>query len=469
MLRPITLLALLVVLGVLGNNCSNSENSAQAKATNPEKNYEEFCSSCHGEKMDAFVDRDWKHGKNDSDLFKSIKHGYANEGMPSFDSAFTDNEISDLTKYLIKGIENVERFWFKDSIRSNVFSSEGLTVKLDTVIKGIDVPWSMAFLPNGEMLVTERGGKLYRVSSGRKLQEISGVPPVIAEGQGGLLDVILHPDFKNNSTIYLSFSKGTRENKKLSATTAIVKARLEGNSLKNVQEIFEALPYSELQYHYGGRMVFGNDGYLYFSVGDRGKENENPQSLKSQGGKMHRIKEDGSIPSDNPYVNNTNAAPSVYSYGHRNPQGVTKNPKTGEIWTHEHGPRGGDEINISQKGKNYGWPVICFGINYNGKILTKDTAKEGMEQPLLYWLPSIGPSGIAFVEGDRYPAWKNDLLVGSLRYRYLERVQLNGTKVEKQEFLVKDIGRVRDVRMGPDGYIYVAVELPGAIFRLIPQ
>jgi glucose/arabinose dehydrogenase len=475
MVKAFGFISILSALGIIANNHFTAPSEKDQPAVlnyspmaTPEENYRNFCSGCHGEKMDAFVDRKWKHGKTAQDLFKAIKLGYPDEGMPGFDSAFTDDQISDLVDYIITGIQNVSKYDFKDSLRSNIFKSQSMTVKLDTVISGINVPWGMAFLPHGEMLVTDRGGKLYRVDSKRKMHEISGVPQVVAEGQGGLMDVELHPDFKNNSVVYLSYSMGKTSDKGALATTAIMKAKLKGNALVDGKNIFEAQPFFRTRHHYGSRMEFGKDGYLYFTVGDRGNHNQFPQNLDSHPGKVHRIKDDGSIPSDNPFVKDTGALASIFSYGHRNLQGMTRHPQTGDIWTHEHGPRGGDEINIIKKGRNYGWPVISYGINYDGTVLTSKTSMKGMEQPLHYWIPSIGPSGMAFVTGKRYKAWQGHLLVGSLRFKYLNLCRISGNKVVKEEILLKNIGRVRDVRMGPDGYIYVSVENPGAIFRLIP-
>jgi glucose/arabinose dehydrogenase len=326
----------------------------------------------------------------------------------------------------------------------------------------------MAFLPNGDMLVTERSGKFYRVTKGKSLQIISGVPEVLNEGQGGLMDVELHPDFKNNNLIYLSYSKPQKNTNEVLSTTAVMRAVLKGNEIVQQKIIYEALPYEKTKHHYGCRLEFGKDGYLYFSVGDRGNQNKNPQDISNSLGKIHRIKDDGSIPADNPFVNTPNAVASIYSYGHRNPQGLALNPQTGEIWSNEHGPRGGDEVNLITKGANYGWPVISYGISYDATTFTKKTQMESMEQPLLYWVPSIAPSGMAFVKGGKYKSWEGDALIGSLRFNYLNLCKIKDNKIVSEEILLKNIGRMRDVRVSPDGYIYVAVEKPGAIFRLVP-
>jgi aldose sugar dehydrogenase len=466
------LLSLIVSFGFVGNlhffTSAGKRGAKNDTNRDPQKNYADYCSGCHGEKMNAFVDRKWKYGNSDPALFKTIKYGHPDAGMPSFQAAFTDKEINELVNYIKKGIENVKRYDFEEPVKSNVFKTKSLTIRLDTVAKGIQVPWGMAFLPNGDMLITERGGKMYRVTKDKALHNINGVPQVVAEGQGGIMDIALHPDFKKNHFVYFSYALGKSTDSGLLVTTAIAKARLEGNSLLDVKNIFVALPYSKTRHHYGGRLAFDKNNFLYITVGERGNEKQNPQSLKNDLGKVHRIKDDGTIPTDNPFVHIKGAKPSIYSYGHRNPQGAVIHPITETIWTNEHGPRGGDEINIIHKGKNYGWPAITYGINYNGRIITNKTALPGMEQPLHYWIPSIAPSGMAFVTGERYKGWKGHLLIGSLRFKYLNLCQIKGNKVINEEILFKNIGRVRDVRMGPDGYIYISVENPGAVFRLVP-
>ncbi|WP_276496833.1 PQQ-dependent sugar dehydrogenase [Pontibacter litorisediminis] len=431
--------------------------------------YISYCSGCHGEELEAFADRKWKHGSADEDLFKAIKHGYPDEGMPAFAETFTDEQIKELVAYIQQGIKEIKAYDFgEEKTVAAVQQSEQQQFRLDTVVTGLDVPWGMAFLPGGDMLITDRSGTLYRHSKEQKLQKVEGSPQVLAQGQGGLLDVELHPDFAQNNIIYLSYSAVKEEGGSTLSTTAVMRAKLNGTKLSEQQVIFEALPYSKTRHHYGSRLEFDKDGYLYISVGDRGNHDENPQDLARHAGKVHRVKDDGSIPSDNPFVNRQGAVASTFSYGHRNIQGMARHPQTGEIWTHEHGPRGGDEVNVAEKGKNYGWPVISYGINYNGTVLTELTKKEGMEQPLHYWVPSIGPSGMAFVTGSRYKNWAGDLMVGSLRFQFLSRLEMDGEKILGEEKLLKNIGRVRDVKMGPDGFLYVAVETPGTIYRLMP-
>ena len=478
MLKNISLLligaTLTIVLFAFKN--TNTETTQQEQNedetfTKAAINYQTYCGGCHGEKMNAFVDRDWRHGKTREDLFKAIKVGYHNEGMPAFDSAFNNNEIYELSDYIITGIKNVDRYTSSEKPTSNIFKTESITIRLDTVLKGLQSPWGMAFLPKKEMLVTDKNGKLYHVKKDGSTSFVTGVPEVLYRSQGGLFDIVLDPGFANNQLVYISYSKFKKEGTETFSTTAILKARFENDQLLDGKDIFVAKPWSKSTIHYGARLQFGKDGYLYFSVGERGNEKENPQQIKGNDlGKIHRIKSDGSIPESNPFVGVAGANASIFSFGHRNPQGLTIKPNTNQLWDNEHGPRGGDEINIVESSKNYGWPIITYGINYNGKPMAPDTktAKDGLEQPLHQWTPSIGPSGLLFVAGKRYKGWEGNLLSGAMRFQYLNRSVLENNKVVKEEILFKNIGRVRNISMGPDGYLYMSVESPGIVYRLTP-
>lgn len=472
MIRSVALLTVIALFGLFISlsftRPGSKTNAVNGSFKDPASNYKEYCSGCHGEEMNAFVDRKWKHGSTDEDLFKAIKVGYHDEGMPGFDTAFTDKEITELVQYIKTGIKNVDRYKFTDKVTSNIFKTASLTIRLDTVVKGLNSPWGMAFLPGGDMLVTDKKGSMYRVDKSGNKNMIEGMPEVVAEGQGGLMDVILHPQFKKNSYVYISYSLGKKTDEGVLATTAIARAKLSGNKLSGVENIFIAEPYSKTRHHYGSRMLFAKDGYMYVTVGERGNEKGNPQNLNSHLGKVHRIKDDGSIPADNPFIGTASARPSIYSYGHRNQQGSVFHPQTGALWAHEHGPRGGDEINIVERQKNYGWPLTSYGINYNGVTITDKTTMEGIQAPVHYWTPSIGPSGMTFVQGNRYKGWEGALLVGSLRFKYLNLCKVSGSKIISEEILFKNIGRVRDVRMAPDGFIYMAVESPGIVYRLVP-
>lgn len=336
---------------------------------------------------------------------------------------------------------------------------------LQPIVEGLNIPWGMAFLPDGSLLVTEKEGNLIHVKNNSKTI-IKGVPEVYLRGQGGLLDIALHPNYKDNGWIYLTYALA--DGLGSGGNTALMRAKIDNNTLVSHELLYKATPNTTKGVHFGSRITFDNDGYLYFSIGDRGDHDLNPQDLSRDGGKIYRLHDDGQIPVDNPFFNTSDAKKAVYSYGHRNPQGMIKHPETGAIWTHEHGPKGGDEINIIQKGKNYGWPIITYGINYSGTPITDVTEMEGMEQPLYYWVPSIAPSGMAFVTSSVYPQWKGSLLVGSLSFQYLERLEIKDNKVVSREKLLVDIGRVRNVVQGPDGYIYVAIEGTG-IVKLVPK
>ncbi len=345
-----------------------------------------------------------------------------------------------------------------------------------TVAEGLETPWSMAFLPDGDMLVTERPGRLRVVRDGALLEApVAGVPEVVAQGQGGLLDVIPHPDFASNQLIYLSYSKPMSDRE--SGTTGVIRARFEGDALHDIEEVFEAN--SEGRGHYGSRLAFDADGYLFITVGDRqapprGNLAAHPaQDPTNHHGTLNRIHDDGRIPADNPFVDQPGMEPSIWSYGHRNQQGLAIHPESGDIWTTEHGPQGGDELNLIQPGINYGWPVVGYGVNYgSGSAIHEATMMEGMESPRHYWVPSIATSGLMFYTGDQFPEWQDNLFVGGLGGQQIARLTLDGQDIVAEETILQDMGRVRDVRQGPDGYIYVALEErggdPSPLVRLEP-
>jgi len=339
----------------------------------------------------------------------------------------------------------------------------------NVVTEGIKVPWGMAQLNHHDILVTDRSGQLRLVRDGKlQAQEISGLPEIDARGQGGLLDVVLHPQFEQNNWIYITYS--SPEGKGSGSNTALMRAELnlKAMRLENQTVLYKGEDNTTKGQHFGSRIVFDDHGYVYFSIGDRGARDVKPQSLALDGGKIYRLHEDGRIPTDNPFVDSAKfpeAKAATYSYGHRNPQGLAKHPLTGDIWSHEHGPRGGDEVNLIQAGVNYGWPVISYGINYSGTSFTDLTEKEGMAQPLHYWTPSIAPSGMVFVTSDKYPQWQGKLLVGSLKFDYLVLLDVADNKVTNQAAILKGVGRVRSLMQGKDGYLYVGVD-GGAIKRI---
>ncbi|MEM8929054.1 MAG: PQQ-dependent sugar dehydrogenase [Bacteroidota bacterium] len=350
-------------------------------------------------------------------------------------------------------------------VDQTIRSPEKEAVVAELIVPNLEIPWGFDFFPDGSLLITEKSGKLIHFKYGKR-NEIKGLPEIKVQGQGGLMDVKLHPDFKDNQWIYLSYS--SPEGPGRGANTAIMRARLGENQLTDQKVLYKGSPNSSKPYHFGSRIEFDDQGHLYFSIGDRGSRDENPQDISRDGGKIYRIHDDGSIPIDNPFVKRNGAKSAIFSYGHRNPQGMVKHPITGEIWIHEHGPRGGDELNIVKEGKNYGWPVITYGINYSGTKITDETSRPNMEQPLYYWVPSIAPSGLEIISSDNYPDWKGNVLAGSLVFQYLERLVLENDKVTYREKLLDGIGRVRSVKQGGDGYIYVGVEGKG-IYRLLPK
>lgn len=336
---------------------------------------------------------------------------------------------------------------------------------LENVVSDIAIPWGMTWLPDGSMLITEKSGILYHVKNGTKT-EVKNMPKVYNRGQGGLLDIALHPDYAKNGWIYMTYASSEGEGE--GGNTKLIRAKLQEGSLIQIESLYKATPNTTKGQHFGSRIVFDNEGYLYFSIGERGNNKENPQNITRDCGKIYRLNDDGSIPKDNPFVGQIGAKEAIYTFGNRNPQGMAKHPETGEIWAHEHGPKGGDEINIIKKGANYGWAIVTYGIDYDGTTISPLAEKPGVENPIYYWLPSIAPSGMAFVTGDRYPDWKGHLLVGSLKFQYLELVKLKGNAVIERQKIATDIGRIRNVAQGPDGFIYIAVEGKG-IFKIIPN
>lgn len=341
--------------------------------------------------------------------------------------------------------------------------------QLRTVALGLEYPWSLAFLPDGRMLVTERPGRLRIVGTdGALSRPLYGVPAVFAQGQGGLLDVVLDPAFERTHWIYLSYAEADAFGK---AGTAVARAVLEAEGLSQVEVIYRQTPKAGGGAHFGSRLVFGRDGTLFITQGERYTHRAEAQDLSTDYGKIVRINPNGSIPLDNPFVRDAKARPEIWSYGHRNVQGAAINPASGQLWTHEHGAKGGDEINRPEAGKNYGWPIITWGVDYDGSKIGEGTEKPGLEQPLHYWTPSIAPSGMAFYTGNAFPQWRGNLFVGSLKFGFLDRIELDGERVIAEHRLLTELReRIRDVRQGPDGFIYVLTDSPaGQLLRLEPK
>lgn len=436
--------------------------------------YLESCAACHGSKFEGglggnLADGQWKNGSSDSDIGRVISQGLPNLGMPAFEKTLSPEQIRSLVVFIREKEKSAAA-----QAAPPPQPKEGATVKsllhdykVETVIEGeLQTPWSLAFLPDGRQLVTERPGSLRMVDTHLLPEPISGTPTVIELGQGGLLDVAPSPDFANDGWIYLAFADPLAGEKK-SAMLKIVRGRIRDHAWTDEEVIFQASPefYSPAGIHFGSRMVF-DSGYLYFIIGERGGMME-AQDITRPNGKIYRVYPDGRIPTDNPFAAQKNAIPGIWSYGHRNPQGLAIDLRDHGLYATEHGPRGGDEFNIIRKGANYGWPVISHGMNYDGSPLTGITEKPGMEQPLVQWTPSIAACGLACYTGDKFPNWKYDFFAGGLRGE-LHRIRIQNEKAIADEVILSGLGRVRDVRSAPDGFIYIVLNQPDRIVRLVP-
>lgn len=347
------------------------------------------------------------------------------------------------------------------------------SIQVKTIVDKQEIIWGMDFLPDADLLFTEKRGKIYRYHQGT-VTEITGVPTVNTSGQGGLLDLKVHPDYASNGWIYCTYS-GTDINSK--GTLQLIRFKLNGNALSNIETLLSTSSPDSWFGHYGSRIAFDKAGFLYVSIGEGGpgsygdasSSNMNAQNVKAEWGKVHRLTADGKIPADNPILPGNTVPTTVYSYGHRNPQGLVYNPITNELWETEHGPKGGDELNIIQKGKNYGWPLVSYGVNYDGTTISASPTMNGVEPPIHTWTPSIAPSGLAIITSDKYKSWKGNALAGSLAFTHLTRLEIVNSKVVKETKMLDGIGRVRNVKLGPDGLIYVSVEGPGRILVLMPE
>lgn len=448
-------------------NC-NGQNGAEL--------YQNNCAQCHGADLNggnatSLVDEIWQFGAEDGYVFRNIKFGIAHLGMPSYEKTLEDKEIRAVMKYV------------RESAKSSGAEKPPIVKELETIdydinveifAEGLEIPWAIDFIDASTALITERPGRLRIVKNGKlEAEPIKNTPKVLHEGQGGLMDVAIDPIYAHNGWIYLAYSheiENTNNEKRPPAMTRIVRGKIENNTWTNQEVLFEAPheTYRTTRHHYGCRIVFDPWGYLYFTIGDRGAGYQ-AQDLTLPNGKVHRIQRDGTIPDDNPFLSEANAMGSLYSFGNRNIQGMAIHPNTGELWVTEHGPMGGDELNLIQSGKNYGWETITYGKNYNGTVITDVKSKPGMEQPNLYWNPSIAVCGLDFYRGDLFKKWKNKLLVGALKYEEVRLLTIEGDRVMHQEVIVKGQGRVRDVSTGPDGAIYVVLNKPGTVLKLTPK
>lgn len=356
------------------------------------------------------------------------------------------------------------------SVLAQEVETERHTLSLETISEGLNHPWGIAFLPSGDMLVTERSGTLNIITQEGQKTPIQGTPEVVAKSQGGLLDVNIDPDYADNGWVYISYSekdpKGGNGN-----STAVMRGKIDGDKWTQGEVIFRQAPKYESNAHFGSRLVFSPEGHLFITLGERYSRMQDAQTLDNHHGKIVRIWPDGSIPKDNPFVGNDDALDEIWSYGHRNVQGAAIHPDTGELWTIEHGPQGGDEVNIPKAGKNYGWPTITYGEDYGGGEIGIGTHKEGMEQPFYYWLPSIATAGSIFYTGDKFPKWKGDLLVTALRGQTIARLDLEEGRVLHEERMLEDATsfRIRDIEQGPEGFLYILTDADsGQLIKLSP-
>lgn len=437
--------------------------------------YQQYCAQCHGTDLTggnatSLVDGIWQFGAENGYVTRNIKHGIPHLGMPSYEQSLSDDEIRAVVQYIRDEEENkgAEKPPVPEMLETMDYFME-----VETFADNLEIPWAIDFMDSNTAIITERPGRL-RLVEKRILQPepVKNTPKVLNEGQGGLLDVAVDPDFERNGWIYLAYSHALEnfEGNRPPAMTRLVRGKIENNTWTNEELLFEAPyeTYRTTRHHYGCRIVFDPWGYLYFAIGDRGAGYQ-AQDFTLPNGKVHRIHKDGSIPDNNPFLYDEEAMKSLYSLGNRNIQGMAIHPETGQLWATEHGPMGGDELNLIESGNNYGWETITYGRNYNGSIITELTHMPGMEQPNLYWKPSIAVCGLDFYRGDLFKKWKNRLLVGALKYEEVRLLQIEKNRIIHEQVILKGAGRVRDVSTGPDGAIYVVLNKPGKVIRLTPK
>ena len=472
----LTIMLALLVLSVSCQNTAPKTNNGKQGDGTPAKVYQQYCATCHGVGLNggnaqSLIDKAWNYGAEKSYISRNIKFGIPHLGMPSYEGVLSNGQINDLVAYILEMEE-------KSGMEAPNLPAELETIeykiKSEEYAIGLDNPWSIVFIDEKRALVAEKPGNLRIIEDGELLHTpVKGTPKVLYAGQGGLMDVAIDPDYAENGWVYLSFSHEIDKRpgeRRTAAMTKLVRGKIENHKWAHEEVIFEAPheTYKTSRHHYGCRIVFDKAKRLYFSIGERGYQDD-AQDISIPNGKVHRINRDGSIPKDNPFVGKNGAMPSIFSYGNRNIQGMAVHPETGEVWSTEHGPMGGDELNLIKAGKNYGWPVITYGRNYNGTVITEERRREGMEQPNFYWNPSPAFCGLDFYHGGLFTKWNNKLLVGALKYEEVKLLTLAGDRVIHEEILIKGAGRVRDVECGPDGAVYVVLNDPGTILRLTPE
>jgi len=438
----------------------------------PAELYVKHCGVCHGNDFrggaagSLLIDEWQTIGQTDQDMAVYIRDGNLEKGMPAFGDAMTAQEIRSLVVYMNEirsdAVENVEQTRLDQEVELEAKDHRFI---VEPVVGELQIPWALAFDSMGRGLVTERPGRLRWLEDGVLSEPIQGLPEILHLGQGGLMDVAFHPDYEKNGWIYLVYTAGIPDNRGM---TTVVRGRIDGLTWQDQEMIYRTDDkyFTPAHVHFGSRIVF-RDGYLWFSIGDRGAM-ESAQDTSMPNGNIHRLHEDGRIPEDNPFSGSDDGLPTIWSWGHRNPQGLAFHPTTGELWSAEHGPRGGDEVNLIQKGGNYGWPLVTHGINYNGAPITEHTSKPGMVDPAWHWTPSISVCAISFYTGEDFPTWKNDLFVAGLRSQELWRLTTKDGEIVDHEIVLKGLGRIRDVTMGQDGLLYLVLNNPDLIVRLRP-
>lgn len=480
-MQPRLLASLLAVLSGASLHAASAHATANGKiGREAGRLYAEFCANCHGPELQggkggALLGKPWKHGGDEAALTRSIREGYPKDGMPAFAASINEAETKALVALLREASTRAvdPQPAQENPVPTTILRTQEHAFRVESIGEGLDVPWSMTFLPDGRLLVTERVGRLRIIEHGAvRPEQIGGLPPVVVSKEAGLMSVVAHPRFTENQWLYLTFSDpGTGDR----AMTKIIRARLREFELTDHETIFSITKdqYQEGHVLFGGRLVFDGD-YLFFGVGVRGMAPEvaqQAQNLTTANGKIHRVFHDGRIPPDNPFVAMPDAVASIWALGVRNPQGLARDPRDGSLWESEHGPRGGDELNHIERGKNYGWPLITHGMNYDGTPISEKTSAPGMQSPVIDWTPSIAASQLEFYTGDKFPRWRHQLFVGSLGTQKLQRLVIADGRVVHTEEVFKQLGRVRDIKTGPDGLLYLALEAigkPGRIVRLVP-
>ena len=468
--RMTRMLFLLVGIGMLLLQPLSAE-----ELQNGEALYGKYCAQCHGQDLrggmaQSLLDGVWQFGGERGYIMRNIKFGITHLGMPAYEKSLTDQQIRTIVDHMAEAEKTAG---VTKPPPPKQLQTMDYDVQVQVWAEQLDIPWGIDFVDEQTAFVTERGGHLRVVKDGVLQSEpVAGTPTVLAEGQGGLMDVAVDPDYAENGWIYLAYShalEGGEDTRRPPAMTRIVRGHVSDNTWTNQQIIYEAPhdTYRTTRHHYGCRIVFDPEGYLYFCIGDRGAD-EHAQDLSKPNGKVHRIHRDGSIPDTNPFADQPEVLKTIFSYGHRNPQGLSVHPDTGRVWESEHGPMGGDELNLLTEALNYGWPVISYGRNYNGSIITELVRQPGMEQPAIFWRPSPAVCGIDFYRGDLFPKWRNCLIVGALKYEEVTLLTIEQDRVMHQETILKSVGRVRDVACGPDGAVYVLLNKPDMILRLTP-